>query len=81
MEYDEMTEEEIQATIVREEYEYEDLKDRLHDLQQRIDKATEHLEESIDILKGDSMIPIFSGNVRRRYLQPVLEILKGSDKE
>ena len=47
----------------------------------RIDKAIEHLEESIDIIKGDSMIPISSGNVRRRYLQPVLDILKGEDKE
>lgn len=51
------------------------------ELQQRIDKAIEHLEESIDIIKGDSMIPISSGNVRRRYLQPVLDILKGDDKE
>lgn len=49
--------------------------------QQRIDKAIEHLEESIDIIKGDGTIPIYSGNVRRRYLKPVLDILKGEDKE
>ena len=53
--------------------EYEDYK-------LRVDKAIEHLEESIDIIKGDSMIPIYSGNVRRRYLKPVLEILKGDSK-
>ena len=42
-----------------------------------IKKEEWYLEESIDIIKGDSMIPIYSGNVRRRYLQPVLDILKG----
>lgn len=57
-----------------------DLLEYLFDLEQRIDKAIEYLEESIDIIKGDSMIPISSGNVRRRYLKPVLEILKGEDK-
>lgn len=53
------------------------LADLLDKEQKKNKKAIEHLEESIDIIKGDSMIPISSGNVRRRYLQPVLEILKG----
>lgn len=53
------------------------LADLLDKEQKKNKKAIEHLEESIDIIKGDSMIPISSGNVRRRYLQPVLDILKG----
>ena len=56
------------------------LADLLDKEQKKNKKAIEHLEESIDIIKGDSMIPISSGNVRRRYLKPVLEILKGEDK-
>lgn len=57
------------------------LADLLDKEQKKNKKAIEHLEESIDIIKGDSMIPIYSGNVRRRYLQPVLDILKGEDKQ
>ena len=62
-----------QDSMIKIMKEYEDYK-------LRVEKAIEHLEESIDIIKGDSMIPIYSWNVRRRYLKPVLEILKGENK-
>lgn len=53
----------------------------LTDYKSRCEKAMEHIEESLDILKGDSDIPITTGNVRNRYLKPVLNILNGSDEK
>lgn len=50
-------------------------------LQKTIYIAIEHIKESLYILKGDSDIPITTGNVRNRYLKPVLNILNGSDEK
>ena len=47
----------------------------------RNEKAIEHIEESLYILKGDGDILIATSNVRNIYIKPLLNILKGSDKE
>lgn len=45
---------------------------------EKIDKAIEHLEESINFyLKSDEEKVISIDSVKERYLKPVLEILKG----
>lgn len=69
--------EDLKKDYIRVKSNEKTLADLLDKEQKKNKKAIEHLEESIDIIKGDSMIPISSGNVRRRYLQPVLDILKG----
>ena len=53
------------------------------ELEQRIDKAIEHLTDSINILKDSKPnddVPVCWYSVRERYLKPVKDILQGSDK-
>ena len=65
----------------------EELNKSILGLQQRIDKAIEHLKESIDdYLKDDKDLDgtcnvICVETIKKRYLEPVLNILRGKDNE